>query len=58
MAFIPFVIGSIIGRGGRFYLVAFLVKLFGTKIDSILKKYMDRIAWVLVFLIIIGLLIS
>ena len=58
MAFIPFVIGSIIGRGGRFYLVAFLVKLFGTKIDSILKKYMDRIAWILVFLIIIGLLIS
>ena len=58
MAFIPFVIGSIIGRGGRFYLVAFLVKLFGVKIDSILKKYMDRVAWVLVFLIIVGLLFS
>ena len=39
MAFIPFVIGSIIGRGGRFYLVAFLVKLFGTKTFIILCCY-------------------
>ena len=56
--FVSRLIGSIIGRGGRFYLVAFLVKLFGVKIDSILKKYMDRVAWVLVFLIIVGLLFS
>ena len=57
MAFLPFVIGSIIGRGSRFYLVAFLVKLFGTRIDFILKKYIDRIGWALVILIFFGLLI-
>jgi membrane protein YqaA with SNARE-associated domain len=57
MAFIPFVIGSTIGRGTRFYLVAFLIKIFGKKIDSIFKKYMDRITWGLVILIIIGLFI-
>ena len=53
MAFLPFVIGSAIGRGARFYLVAFLVKLFGEKIDYMLKKYMDRIGWSTIFIIII-----
>ena len=57
MAFLPFVIGSIIGRGTRFYLVAFLIKLFGNKIDFMLKKYMDIIGWGLVFLIIFVLLL-
>ena len=57
MAFLPFVIGSIIGRGTRFYLVAFLIKLFGNKIDFMLKKYMDIIGWGLVFLIIFALLL-
>ena len=55
MAFLPFIIGSVVGRGARFYLVAFLVKLFGVKIDSVLKKYMDRIGWALLLLIVIGL---
>ena len=53
MAFLPFVIGSAIGRGTRFYLVAFFVKLFGEKIDYMLKKYMDRIGWGTLFIIII-----
>jgi len=57
MAFLPFVIGSIIGRGSRFYLVAFSVKLFGDRIDFILKKYIDRIGWAVVILIFFGLLI-
>ena len=57
MAFLPFIIGSVIGRGSRFYLLAFLVKLFGDKIDSMLNKYMDRIGWGLVILIFLGLLI-
>ena len=56
MAFLPFVIGSVIGRGARFYLVAFLVKIFGNKIDYVLKKYMDRIGWGIIFLVIIAYL--
>jgi membrane protein YqaA with SNARE-associated domain len=51
MAFLPFIIGSALGRGARFYLVALLVKLFGEKIDYILKKYMDRIGWGIVIII-------
>ena len=57
MAFLPFIIGSIIGRGSRFYLVAFLVKLFGDRIDFVLKNYIDKIGWALVILIFFGLLI-
>jgi len=53
MAFLPFVIGSAIGRGARFYLLVFFVKLFGKKIDFMLKKYMDRIGWGSVFVLII-----
>jgi len=53
MAFLPFVIGSAIGRGARFYLLAFFVRLFGEKIDYMLKKYIDRIGWGLVFIVII-----
>ena len=55
MSFLPFMIGSIIGRGSRFYLVALLIKLFGKKIDSVLKKYIDRIGWSVIILIIFGL---
>ena len=57
MAFLPFVIGSIIGRGSRFYLIAFLVKLFGDKIDFMLKKYMNIIGWAVLILITITLVI-
>ena len=57
MAFIPFIIGSIIGRGARFYLVAFLVKLFGNRIDFMLKKYMNIIGWGVLILIIFGLVL-
>ena len=57
MAFIPFVIGSVIGRGARFYLVAFFVKLFGNRIDFILKAYMNRIGWGALILIVFGLVI-
>ncbi|MDC0127361.1 DedA family protein [Methylophilaceae bacterium] len=57
MAFLPFIIGSLIGRGSRFYLLAFLVKLFGNNIDSLLNKYMDRIGWLILFLIVIALVV-
>ncbi len=56
MAFIPFVIGSAIGRGARFYLVAFLVRLFGKQIDYVLKKYMDRIGWGVLIIAVVAIL--
>ena len=56
MPLIPFIIASVIGRGARFYLIAFLVKVFGNKADALIKTYMDRIGWILIG--IIALLVS
>jgi len=44
---LPFIFGSIIGRGARFFLVAFLVWWGGERMETLLKKYSDRITWVL-----------
>lgn len=52
MAFLPFVIASIIGRGARFYLVCALIVLGGQKLEDHLKQYIDLIGWVTVALII------
>src|SRR3989338_1923451 len=36
-----FIIASILGRGGRFFAVSFLMKLFGEKISPVIFKYFD-----------------
>ena len=51
MPLIPFVIASVVGRGARFYLIAFLVKVFGNQADTLIKRYMDRVGWILVSII-------
>ncbi|MDI9355340.1 MAG: hypothetical protein QM532_04225 [Cyanobium sp. MAG06] len=38
MLFIPFVLASIIGRGLRFYLVAFLTEKYGIKTINLIKE--------------------
>ena len=50
MAFWPFLIGSIIGRGLRFFLVSGLLYFFGAKIEPLMRKHVDRIAWVVLLL--------
>jgi membrane protein YqaA with SNARE-associated domain len=55
MAFLPFVVASAIGRGGRFFLVALLLAAGGNKLESKLRNYMDRIGWASVALIVAGL---
>lgn len=52
MAFLPFVIVSIIGRGLRFFLVAGLMRWGGEAMEDKLKIYIDRIGWAVVGLII------
>lgn len=54
MVFLPFVIASIIGRGGRFFLVAMLLATGGAKFESKLREYMDRLGWTIVALVVIG----
>ena len=52
MAFLAFVIVSIIGRGLRFFLVAGLMRWGGAAMEDKLKIYIDRIGWAVVGLII------
>ncbi len=54
MVFLPFVLASVIGRGGRFFLVAMLLAAGGEKLESKLREYMDRVGWATVALVIIG----
>jgi len=51
MAFLPFMIASLIGRGARFYLVAGLMVLGGEKLEKRLYQYVDAMGWAVVLLI-------
>ncbi len=57
MAFLPFVLASAIGRGARFFLVAGLLSWGGEAMEGTLRKYIDTIGWVSVFLVVILLVI-
>jgi membrane protein YqaA with SNARE-associated domain len=43
-----FMVGSLIGRGGRFFLVATLLAWGGPKMEAALRTYVERIGWALV----------
>jgi membrane protein YqaA with SNARE-associated domain len=53
MPFFPFVLASMIGRGSRFYLVAGLMRWGGEGMQRILRDYIDRLGWVMVFAVLI-----
>ena len=52
-----FVLASIAGRGGRFFLVAALCTRGGPRMQSALKHYIDRIGWGIIVLGLVWLLI-
>ena len=45
-----FIAGSVIGRGGRFFLVASLLSWGGPRMESALRTYIERIGWALVIM--------
>lgn len=55
MALLPFVLGSVVGRGGRFFLVAGLVRALGPRFESQLRKSVDTVGWVALALLAAGL---
>jgi len=57
MAFIPFLIASAVGRGGRFFLVAGLMRWGGEKMQNRLREIVDWLGWGLVLIIVILLII-
>ncbi|HKK05153.1 MAG: DedA family protein [Gammaproteobacteria bacterium] len=48
MSVLPFLVASFVGRGGRFFLVAGLMAWGGERMENLLRRYIDRIGWLLV----------
>lgn len=58
MALLPFTLASIIGRGSRFFMVAGLMKWGGARMEASLHKYVDRIGWATVGLIVVAVVVK
>ena len=50
-----FVLGSLVGRAGRFFLVAGLIKLGGEKLETSLRRYVEVIGWAVTVIVIVGI---
>ncbi len=48
LALLPFVLASIIGRGARFFLLAWCLAKFGPAIEPKLVRYIEYIGWAIV----------
>lgn len=57
LGLIPFTLGSIVGRGGRFFLVAFVIRYGGERMEQALLKYIDYLGWLFTVLMIIGVVV-
>lgn len=52
MALLPFALASVVGRGLRFFLVAALMAWGGARMEALLHRYVDRLGWVTVALVV------
>ena len=52
IAFLPFVVGSAIGRGARFFLVAGLIAWGGERLEHGLRRYIEILGWAVAVLVI------
>ena len=55
LAIIPFVLASIIGRGARFFLLAWCLAKFGPAIESRLVRYIEYIGWTIVAVLVLAI---
>ncbi|HZD53184.1 MAG TPA: YqaA family protein [Woeseiaceae bacterium] len=54
LTFPGFLLASLIGRGGRFYLVAGLIVAGGERIAAMVPKYVERIGWAVVVIALVA----
>ena len=54
MPFLPFIVGSAIGRGGRFFLVAGLIRALGPRGADNLRRWVDMIGWITLVVVLVG----
>ena len=52
LSFPGFVIASLVGRGARFFLVAGLIVAGGQRMEEMIPKYVERIGWAVVVLVV------
>lgn len=57
MLLLPFLIGSLIGRGTRFFLVAGLMRWGGPELEASLHSWVDRLGWLTVLILVTAYLI-
>ncbi len=50
-----FIVGSIVGRAARFFLVAGLVRLGGQRFEDTLRTHVERIGWGVAVLTVVGI---
>lgn len=50
---VPFLLASLIGRGGRFFLVAGLIAFGGERLEQAIYRHIHRIGWALVGLVLL-----
>jgi len=54
MALLPFTLASLVGRGGRFFLVAALMRWGGERMAASLHRIVDRLGWASVALAVLA----
>ncbi|WP_029934603.1 YqaA family protein [Thiomicrospira pelophila] len=52
MALIPFLLASLVGRGARFFLVAWLMKWGGQRYEPLIRRWVEWLGWAFVVLVI------
>lgn len=54
---IPFIIYSIVGRGARFFLIAFLIKRYGHQIQRIIDRYFNYLIIIFTLIVLLCMVI-
>ena len=53
LALIPFLLASLIGRGARFFLLAWCLAKYGAAIEARLIGYIEKIGWAVVIAVVL-----
>ncbi len=55
VGWLPFLLGSLVGRGARFYLEAALIRWLGPRAEAVIHRHVEGLGWVMVALLAIVL---
>ncbi len=57
LALVPFIIASLIGRAGQFFIIAVVLWWGGPKIETHLRRWMEIIGWAVIVLAVVAYLV-